>query len=337
VPEISILSVCRGLAFHPKLPCLAFPQTRDGIPRTYIWNFNSPISGGDCAGEFSNPYPLHEPPIADLSFSDDGVYLYGTNAPLEFGFDTRHEEVPLHTKPLIAKLPDQVPVAGVMGDDTVASKIQTNPFQSSEVTRRALFDLAMRPKPPVLRANILVFDKNDGGVVHVSRMHQLEKEAAVVVQTVGTNGRFKSETLTRLPKEVLQCVDVSLVSPFDDLGKSQVRIMLNKAPERFYTAKDIGKNDLPAMIVRDKDSIPTFISTVPMPLGPPAGTSFQGDQLYLPWILRETPHNEWDKQATSQNDTSDLTRSFGANDGRVRWDLHLEAFKESEVKKSNTI
>jgi hypothetical protein len=128
--------------------------------------------------------------------------------------------------------------------------------------------------------------------VHVSRMHQLEREAAVVLQTVGTNGKFKSETLTRLPKEVLHCVDVSLVSPSDDLGKNHVRIMLNKAPERFYTAKDIGKNDLPAMIVRDKNSIPTFISTVPMPLGPPAGTSCQGDQLQLPWRFKETQQNE---------------------------------------------
>jgi hypothetical protein len=266
VPEISILSVCRGVAFHPQLPCLAFPQTRGGIPRTYIWNFNSPISVAHCPGKFSNLYPLHEPPIADLSFSDDGVYLYGTDVPLEFGFDIRPEEIPLHSKPLLAKLPDQVPAAGVIVDDTVAGKIQINPFQRSEVARRALFDLARRPKPSVLRANTLVFDKNDGGVVHVSRMHQLEKEAAVVLQTVGTNGRFKSETLTRLPKEVLRCVDVSLVSPSDDRGKNHVRIMLNKAPERFYTANDIGKNDLPAIIVRDKESIPTFISTIPMSL-----------------------------------------------------------------------
>jgi hypothetical protein len=56
VPEVSILSVCRGLAFHPHLPHLAFPQTCDGLPQTYIWNFKSPIASADCPGKFSNPY-----------------------------------------------------------------------------------------------------------------------------------------------------------------------------------------------------------------------------------------------------------------------------------------
>jgi hypothetical protein len=68
--------------------------------------------------------------------------------------------------------------------------------------------------------------------------------------------------------------------------------MLNKASERFYTAKDIGKNELPAMIVRDKDNIPTFMCTVPMQLGPQTATSSQGDQLQLPWKFKEAQQNE---------------------------------------------
>jgi hypothetical protein len=43
VPEIAFLSPSRGVAFHPTLPRLAFPQVFGGLPQTYIWEFEEPV------------------------------------------------------------------------------------------------------------------------------------------------------------------------------------------------------------------------------------------------------------------------------------------------------
>jgi hypothetical protein len=261
VPEISILSPCRGVAFHPTEPRLAFPQVCDGLPQTYIWNMDAPITQlGDIA-PYNNPFPVHDPPIVDPSFSDEGRYLYGTDAPLEFG--PFGNSVCNGSVPLITEVPMSVPVK--MLDNTTPSRIQTNPYQTEEVAVRGAFELSKRPKPPVQKANSLVFDQDEGGVVFVSHLQQLEQNGTVIVRTFGTDGRLQFDTLSRLPKELKDCVDVSLST--HSLTEGRVRILLNKALQTHYAPSDVGDNGLPAIIERDKESIPSFVSTVPMPVG----------------------------------------------------------------------
>jgi hypothetical protein len=207
-----------------------------------------------------NTFPIHDPPVVDPYFSDDGCYLYGTDAPLEFG--TFQSDIQSYRTPLIVKVPDQVPRSAPMLDSTVPSILQTNPYQSSALSRSAAFELSKRSKPPVQRANSLVFDQDERGVVHVSHLHQLEKEGAVILHTFGTNGKFQSDTLSRLPEEVTKCVDVSLLHSSPGVTSNQVRVVLNKAPQERYTVNDVSNNILPAVIDRERESIPTFVSTV---------------------------------------------------------------------------
>ena len=275
VPEVSLLSPVRGVAFHPSLPRLAFPQIYDGLPQTYIWDFDSPVVLSQEVGAYTNPFPVSDPPIIDPVFSDDGKYLYGTDAPIEFGTGavstTNLKRLGMF---LIAKVPENIAERPEGVDSQVSIGFETGPGQCRVPFQQVALELATRPRQPVQKANTLAFDRDKGGVAHISQLQQLEKEGAVILNTFGTNGMLQSETLSRLPKEVTHCVDVSIIHPKPGLDSDSVRIVLDKAPQRIYTRDDVNKGLLPAILERKKASIPRFITTAPLALGSSARQIF---------------------------------------------------------------
>lgn len=317
VPEIALLSPVRGITFHPSLPCLAFPQVLDGRPQTYVWHFRAPVVLDDSGGTLPlNPVPVHEPPIVDVVYSDDGRYLYGTQAPFDFGSGAVSEEnMKSLSKPIIARAPDYTTRPLLLPSSpslpvrlrrllAVGSRKGKEPMpdhahhdRSTALTaadedrgqgggsglaafRSAAAELASGPRPPVQRMNVLAFAGDGAGVAHISRLQQLERAGAVVLTTLGTDGRLRSETLSRLPSEVTRCVDVSIVTDEgegegeggDDGGdrgggskSDTVRIVLDKARRRgLYTLRDVDDVALPAVIQRSRASIPTFVAKVPL-------------------------------------------------------------------------
>ena len=268
VPEITILSPCRGVVFHPKQPRLAFPQICDGLPQTYIWDLSVPVTVAVSEGKCSNPFPVHEPPIVDPSFSDDGMYVYGMDSPLEFGSRVvSARSIRRHCTPLICEVPEYVTATASTVSSNAVSRIQTNPLQSPAVAQRIALELSKKPKPAVQKANSLMFDQDEGGIVHISNLQQLEKEGAVVLNTFGANGKFQSNTISRLPKAITHCVDVSLIHSVPGAESDEVKVVLNKAPQKQYRPKDTSDCILPAIIKRQKKSVPTYISTMPLSLG----------------------------------------------------------------------
>jgi len=276
VAEIAILSPSRGISFHPTQPRIAFPQVFEGLPQTYIWDFEDPIMVGRNPGVRANPFPFHDPPVFDPYFSDEGDYLCGTDSPLEYGFD---EEVK-HTLciPIAVQVPEFLFIQGSSYNSSAVSRLQANVYQQEVVSKSTANALAERPKPIVWRANTLIFEKGAGSVVHVSQLQQLEKEGAVMMRTFTTDGIFKVQTMTMLPKSVKDCVDVSIVSstPADaderfELDPQKVYLVLNKAHQKWYTADDLNDTTLPAVIESEKASIPTYVRTMNMAHGKAKG------------------------------------------------------------------
>ncbi|KAK1768102.1 hypothetical protein QBC33DRAFT_585007 [Phialemonium atrogriseum] len=278
VPEVSLLSPVRGIAFHPTAARLAFPQVLDGLPQTYIWDFEAPVvlNDDDQVNQHLNPFPVHEPPIIDPAFSDTGTYLYGTSARIEFGpGPISVANLERFGRPLIVKLPPGVKARPKFAEDGKGkgvSRIQTNPDQRLVNFQAAALELAGRTKLPVQRANVLAFDTAAGGaaggaagVAHISQLQNLEAEGAVVFNTLGTDGRLKTETLSRLPRDAALCVDVSIVHGAANEGKT--RIVLDRAARREYARGDVGNATLPAIVERERDSIPTFVTTVSLGRG----------------------------------------------------------------------
>jgi hypothetical protein len=111
----------------------------------------------------------------------------------------------------------------------------------------------------------------------------LENQGAVILHSFGTDGKFQSDTLSRLPEDVTKYVDVSLLHSSPEASSNQVRLVLNKAPQREYMAKDISNNILPIVIDRTKESIPTFVTTIHLPLGGAGAANIHERQRDLPW------------------------------------------------------
>jgi hypothetical protein len=273
VPEVSILSPTRGVAFHPSLPRLAFPQTYDGLPLTYIWDFDNPVLIAEESSGRPNPFPVSDPPIIDPVFSDDGKYIYGTDAPMVFGSDAISlSNLRSMGTPVIAEVPEYRQLEPIDSNERGKSKapltLQRVPTQCLVTLSGAAHELALKPKPLVQKANALAFANDGSGIAHVSQLQQLEKEGAVVLTSIGMNGELKSETLSRLPKDATHCVDVSLIHPESESENESrnVRLILDKAAQKIYTVTDLNSTILPAVLERSEASIPRYITTIPMNL-----------------------------------------------------------------------
>lgn len=218
----------------------------------FLWDFEEP----------GFPLLVYKVPLFDPYFSDEGDYLCGTNAPLEFGF---YEKIEHH---LFIPIVAAVPRFRRLEDFYTANNMSV--VGSRGVSKVIAAKLAEQPKPQVQRANTLVFEKGKGGVVHVSQLQQLEEEGAVLMRTFGTDGEFKVRPLAGLPKTVKDCVDVCIVDrTVAGTGKESIKldpnkvyIVMNKAHRRWYTASDLDDQTLPAVVEREKAFIPTFINTV---------------------------------------------------------------------------
>lgn len=115
--------------------------------------------------------------------------------------------------------------------------------------------------------NAVAFTADAGGVAHISQLQQLERAEAVILNTLGPNGILRSETLSRLPSEMTHCVDISIVINEGGRGgeSDSVSVVLDKARRRGpCTMDDVDDVALAAIIRRNKNSIPTFVATVPL-------------------------------------------------------------------------
>ncbi len=268
VPEVGMLSPHRGIVFHPTLPRIAFPQTVDGLAQTYIWDFENPVKLYSLASSGRNPFPVHDPPLIDPHYSDDGNYISGTDAPIEFG---RKMESRVFCSPFVIKVPDSHLLTNPTEEDndSIVPRIQSNPLQNPESIREAIHELSRRPKPIVQHSNMFSINKDCEGVVHISQLHQLQKQGAIVLRTLDSEGKASAETLHRLPDYVARNSTASLV---DDTGTDNgdksgnkpsnfIKLVLNRPRKRFYDCKDLGQISLPAIIEREKQSIPSFWKT----------------------------------------------------------------------------
>lgn len=168
-----------------------------------------------------------------------------------------------------------------MLDSTTPSRIKSNPCQTEELAVRRAFELSKQPKSPVQKANSLIFDQKEGGIIHVSHLQHLEQDGAVVVRTFGTDGRLQFATISRPPKKLNHCVDVSLST--SSIAEGQVRILLNKGLQPHYTSRDVGNASLPVIMERSKGSIPSVVTTVPVPVSTLEPRSDGGGLQRLPW------------------------------------------------------
>ncbi|XXH00175.1 hypothetical protein Hte_006517 [Hypoxylon texense] len=266
VPEIAVIAPLRGLAFHPSEPVLAFTQVLNGVSGTYIWDFEEAVD---------NAFRVHDMPMMDPVFSADGHFLHGTKASSEFYIGSisdleidciSSQRLNMTRQPLITKLPADIGLersSSCKGKEIQRLQKNTQQIQGFENFRSAALELAAQPQPPVQRANTLSFSKDADGVAQISRLWELRKDSAVVLTTLGLDGKLQNETLSRLPDETQQYYDISIVhglNPTDGM-KDTMHIVLNRSSRRFYLYSDLNQAP-PAIVERERDSIPSYVTTV---------------------------------------------------------------------------
>jgi hypothetical protein len=116
--------------------------------------------------------------------------------------------------------------------------------------------------PKVQTCGAIVFGRDNYGMAHMSVLHQFQAEGAIILHTLCEDGTVTSETLSRLPKELALDGNAVIVPSSENEGVETVRLVLNKAPQPYYSFFDAKQSPLPLILERTKASIPVAVGTL---------------------------------------------------------------------------
>jgi hypothetical protein len=259
----------REIAFHPFLPQLAFSRWND----TCLWDFNASI--GKRPDDMSlmlnqlliiadsTPFSIHKSPLAQISFTADGSYLFG----LEPCSSIRYPESSsgeYHTKDVLVRLRQSsvLLVEQPPPDISAVKPISRNHNQllamSYPEASISLYSALATQSVDSVRPT---HDHN--GVAFLSMLREDGSHGALTRQTLREDGTIVSETLTRLPQDITSKTNATVLTSTTTEPAETVRIVLNKT--QVYGAS----NDylLPAILERTKITIPTLAQKAPIPSG----------------------------------------------------------------------
>lgn len=145
------------------------------------------------------------------------------------------------------------------GKLTSSPPLDSDPTQlslSTDNLATQLTILATERTPDVVQSNSVIFSKNQGQN-QILMLRQYHEEGAVVLQKLSEDGVAQEQCLSRLPQSAsMRSSYVTLLSSFSD--SDSMRMILNKAPQETYSCDDSPDVQLPALLVRKTNSIPTW-------------------------------------------------------------------------------
>jgi hypothetical protein len=97
------------------------------------------------------------------------------------------------------------------------------------------------------------------GQLQVSALAQDNDRGSVMLQTVRADGKVIQETITRLPKSSTLENSYSTLVPAD--SHKNLRLVLNMAIQDTYDADAVTDFQLPAVLDREKSSVPVVVYT----------------------------------------------------------------------------
>ncbi|KAI9775589.1 MAG: hypothetical protein M1839_000989 [Geoglossum umbratile] len=248
----------RDFAFHQHLPQLVFPRSHG----TVMWDFSK-------MGQ-EHTYPIHDAPLEELSFSDNGPWIFGWTWRTKFFYESEQER---KARRDLIKIDIAKNYWALLED-----RHQYRPSLSRCVLKTGeATDLQISLLPTVQRTGNPTLRQDAEGMSSVSLLRQLESDGAIVLQSLREDGMLKSETLTRLPKSIKP--NVALLNPSQGEGSETVRLVLNKPLQNRYSLANLPNDELPAILERPQASIPTVVGKTRMSLGDGRGRSDEDYQL----------------------------------------------------------
>lgn len=224
---------------------------------------------------------IHKSPLARVSFTADGRYLYGMTSQCSF----RYPETHTHLDYSDARNPQSLPnfqcqfkdvLIGLSHSALLIDKStngtpelrSTTPSQQLAPTNsRGLasvqHDLAAQSTGAVQ------LSRRHNGAAQVSILRDIGSQGALVLQSARKDGTQISETLTRIPEDMISSSSATIIAPNSTGSEETVRIVLNKTYSTENSGRDFEATSsfhLPAILERTRSTIPTFISRSPLPL-----------------------------------------------------------------------
>jgi hypothetical protein len=218
-------------------------------------------------------------PLARLSFTADGRYLYGTTPQCRFRYpethfhyDERDYDAPLsglrcqHKDVLIGL--SHSPLLMNKFTNSIPDNRSATPSQQLAATN-SRSPTSLQCTSVAQTTNAVQLSRNHNGAAQISTLRDIGSQGALVLQTVREDGAKISETLTRLPESMKSNSSATVIAPNTTDSEETVRIVLNKT----YTTEKSSGNfkapptcHLPAVLERTRSTIPTFISRNTLPL-----------------------------------------------------------------------
>ncbi|KAF8852440.1 hypothetical protein BDZ45DRAFT_730184 [Acephala macrosclerotiorum] len=230
--------------FHPNKLILAISMKTS----TSLWR----VSSNDAALINICDYPL-----THMRFSNCGNFLYGLIASHEREGEPVFLNITSHLDSFLSAITDgSSPSRTLQDPQTVLGTQDSFPRPETE--------------PGVEGTAIQVSGMPEftsfQGQLQMSALTQDLDSGSVMLQTLRANGEFREEKITRLPKSLTLEKSYSTLVPAE--SHRNLRLVLDKAIQETYSTKEIPDFQLPAVLDRDKSSIPTTAYDAHKHIGP---------------------------------------------------------------------
>lgn len=192
----------------------------------------------------SQPIQVHDASLKELKFSTCGGYVHGFADLAHGGEDlviidlTPHmnSSTQISTSSLDANNSNSlIPTAG-----------------SSSLTLQAL---SIAKPRPTQKLNAISFSRSPSGAAQMTALRAFEEQGAVVLHSLRDDGTVRSETLSRVPKEISLTGAVLVPPGVNRNGERIIRLVLNKPPQKFIELGLRGQGVYPLVIERTQTSI----------------------------------------------------------------------------------
>lgn len=197
-----------------------------------------------------------ESPLRDLTFSDDGQYLMG-------GRKISGQLVVLQVTPFMSKR-----VLALGEGDTRHKNInwecqisELSADRSASVLAKMCQSSPFREGPVVTSDSTMSPFKNPQGNMNISTVRCHPGTNAVTYETLHSNGSVVEQTITLLPKSSTFEKSYPALITDANVRSNKVRLVLNMAAQESYSASERADFNLPLIIDRAIDSIPTKYRT----------------------------------------------------------------------------
>ena len=203
----------------------------------------------------STPFSIYKSPLARISFTADGSYLFGLEPCSSIRYPESLAGGEHQTKDVLVMLRQSsvLLVEQPPPDISVVKPISPNHNQLLAMSYPDA-SMSLYSAPATQSVDCVRLTRDHNGVAHLSMLREDGSHGALTRQTLREDGTIISETLARLPQDIASKTNATVLTSTTTEPAETVRIVLDKT-QAYGAGNDY---PLPAILERTKITIPTL-------------------------------------------------------------------------------